>query len=48
MKIEEGILLTTKNKDSVLGMRVDDEVYSVENIINFNQYLNLRPLEKIA
>lgn len=29
MKIEEGISLTTKNKDLVLAMKVDDEAYSV-------------------
>jgi hypothetical protein len=48
MKIEEGISLTTKNKDLVLAMKVDDEAYSVENITNFNRYLNLKSFEKIV
>lgn len=48
MKIEEGISLTTKNKDLALAMKVNDEAYSVENITNFNRYLNLKSFEKIV
>lgn len=48
MKIEEGISLTTKNKDLALAMKVNDEAYSVKNITNFNRYLNLKSFEKIV